>query len=215
MPNLQERLQRIATQLQREHPAYAQLGEAFVQRLQAAGAGAGAPALGASLPPFLLPDISGRLVVPAELLAQGGLVIAFVRGHWCNFCRAEVEALWDAAEQIGARGASIALVTPERPIYARSMAHPLLRVLCDVDCGYAASLGLAVGMDTDLAQALERIGDNIKAYNTGAGWILPIPATFVLDQEGRIVGRFIDPDYRNRMSMEAILAALPHGCQQS
>jgi peroxiredoxin len=37
---------------------------------------------------------------------------------------------------------------------------------------------------------------------------VPIPATFVLDRDGVIVGRKVDPDFRSRMDMEEILATL-------
>jgi len=38
--------------------------------------------------------------------------------------------------------------------------------------------------------------------------VLPIPAIFVVAQDGLITARFIDPDYRNRMTVEDLLAAL-------
>jgi peroxiredoxin len=38
--------------------------------------------------------------------------------------------------------------------------------------------------------------------------VLPIPATFVVAQDGVVTARFIDPDYRNRMTIEDLLAAL-------
>lgn len=39
-------------------------------------------------------------------------------------------------------------------------------------------------------------------YQGNRTWILPIPATFVIAQDGIITARFIDPDYRKRMTIE-------------
>jgi peroxiredoxin len=39
-------------------------------------------------------------------------------------------------------------------------------------------------------------------------WFLPIPATFVVGQDGRVKARFIDPDYRKRMAIEDLIATL-------
>jgi peroxiredoxin len=39
-------------------------------------------------------------------------------------------------------------------------------------------------------------------------WLLPIPATFVVGTDGRIAARFMDPDYRKRVAVEDLLAAL-------
>ncbi len=51
-------------------------------------------------------------------------------------------------------------------------------------------------------------GRDLPAYQGNDGWLLPIPATFVVAQDRRVVARFIDPDYRHRMAVEDLLKAL-------
>ena len=48
----------------------------------------------------------------------------------------------------------------------------------------------------------------LPRYQGNEAWFLPIPATFVLARDGTITARFIDPDYRRRMTVEDLLAAL-------
>ena len=38
--------------------------------------------------------------------------------------------------------------------------------------------------------------------------MLPLPASFVVDAEGIVRARFIDPDYRKRMAIEDLLQAV-------
>jgi hypothetical protein len=38
--------------------------------------------------------------------------------------------------------------------------------------------------------------------------MLPIPATFVVGRDGKVTARFVDPDYRKRMAIEGMIAAL-------
>ena len=38
--------------------------------------------------------------------------------------------------------------------------------------------------------------------------MVPVPATFVVGRDGRVKARFVDPDYRKRMTIESMLAAL-------
>jgi peroxiredoxin len=38
--------------------------------------------------------------------------------------------------------------------------------------------------------------------------MLPIPATFVVGKDGRIKIRFVDPDYRKRMTIDELTGAL-------
>jgi peroxiredoxin len=46
-----------------------------------------------------------------------------------------------------------------------------------------------------------------KGQGNDAG-LLPIPATFVVGQDGRVKARFIDPDYRKRLAIEDLIATL-------
>ena len=60
----------------------------------------------------------------------------------------------------------------------------------------------------ELKQLYERAGINLARFQGNEFWLLPSPATFVVDQNGRIVARFIDADFRRRMPIDEILAAL-------
>ena len=44
-------------------------------------------------------------------------------------------------------------------------------------------------------------------------WFVPVPATFVVGRDGRIVARHVDPDYRKRMEIDAVLDALKAAAQ--
>ena len=55
---------------------------------------------------------------------------------------------------------------------------------------------------------MRKTGRDLPAYQGNEGWILPIPATFVVGQDARVVARFIDPDYRHRMPLDDLLKAL-------
>jgi peroxiredoxin len=48
----------------------------------------------------------------------------------------------------------------------------------------------------------------VPDYQGNDAWVMPIPATFVIAQDGLVKARFIDPDYRNRMTIEDLLAAI-------
>ncbi len=51
-------------------------------------------------------------------------------------------------------------------------------------------------------------GWDIALFHDNANWTLPIPATFVVGQDGVIKSRFVDPDYRKRADTDALLKAL-------
>lgn len=51
-------------------------------------------------------------------------------------------------------------------------------------------------------------GVNLPEYQGNESWMIPIPATFVVDTDGLIKARHVDPDYRKRMAIEDMIAAL-------
>lgn len=59
-----------------------------------------------------------------------------------------------------------------------------------------------------MQQMLEVGGRKVPDYQGNQTWVMPIPATFVIARSGLITARFIDPDYRKRMAVEDLLAAL-------
>jgi peroxiredoxin len=77
-----------------------------------------------------------------------------------------------------------------------------------MDNGYALSLNLVIWVGTEMERMISAAGWDIPNYQGNTSWMLPIPATFVVDQNGRVKERFVDPDYRKRMTVESMLAAL-------
>jgi len=182
----------------------------LVERLKDADAGANAPKVGDPLPPFVLPDEDGRIVSLDELLTRGPVAVTLHRGHWCPYCRISINALVRAHDQVAAEGGQIVVVMPERQEFVsdlKSVAKAPFPVLTDVDNGYALSLNLAIWVGEELRAIIAERHD-VPRYQGNDTWVLPIPATFVVGQDGLIKARFIDPDYRKRMAVEDLLAAL-------
>jgi len=163
------------------------------------------------MPDFLLPDHDGRLVSLDELLAKGPTAVMFHRGHWCPYCRINVGALVRARQQISQHGGQLVIITPETQQYAQMFklqTSAPFPVLTDVDNGYALSLNLAIWLGPELRDLLEQLGRPLSNYHGNDAWMLPIPATFVVAQDGRIKARFVDPDFRRRMDIDQLVAAL-------
>ena len=175
------------------------------------GAGVGSPRPGDVMPGFALPDDHGRMVRLDSLLAVGPVAVTFHRGHWCPYCRINTRALAEAQGLIASEGGQIVAIMPDRQKFATALkaeAKARYRVLTDVDNGYALSLNLAIWLGDEMNQILLSGGRQVPAYQGNDAWFFPIPATFVISPDGRVSARFIDPDYRRRMAVEDLLAAL-------
>jgi peroxiredoxin len=208
---LQERLAGYAAASNEIFPAYGRAVDQLVERLKENDGGAHAPRVGDVMPDFLLPDQDGRLVSLAALLAKGPTAVMFHRGHWCPYCRMNVGALVRARQQITANDGQVVIVTPETQQYAQRFkleTSAPFPVLTDVDNGYALSLNLAIWLGPDLRDLLSQRGRVLPNYHGNDAWMLPIPATFVVATSGRIKARFVDPDFRRRMDIDQLIAAL-------
>jgi len=174
--------------------------------------GANALNLDQNAPRFELPNQHGEQVLLDELLAKGPVVITFYRGSWCPYCNLQLKALQSRLPEIHALGAQLVAISPQAP--DGSMSENDIRnmdfvVLSDQNADVAASYGVAWQVPAFLLDhMLEDRGLDLESLNNGNGSILPIPATFVLDSEGKVTWRYVDVDYRTRSEPQDIINAL-------
>lgn len=208
---LAERLKMIADQVREMSPEFAGAVDTFVGRLIGAQAGANAPAIGEVLPNFTLPDQNGKLVTLDALLRDGPVVVVFLRGHWCPYCRITAGALSEIAGVARELNARVVAISPESRKFALQLdedAGGAFPILADLDNGYALSVNLAIWVDEQMSGLIAGAGWDIPSYQGNDAWVLPIPASFVLDHDGTVVMRHVNPDYRERADVQEIVVAL-------
>lgn len=208
--SLEEQLRAFSEATRQKRPDFAAAVDRLVARLSEIGAGASAPQPGEEMPPFHLPDENMHIVSLVDLLAKGPVAITFHRGHWCPYCRININALTRAQEEIAPEGGQIVAIMPERQMFVselKSAGRVPFPILMDMDNGYALSLNLAIWLGAEMQQMLSGHRD-LPSFQGNDSWILPIPATFVVGRNGIITARHVDPDYRRRMAIEELLAAM-------
>ena len=208
--SLDEQLKAFSDAARQKRPQFAEAVDRLVGRLRESGAGTSAPQPGELMPPFHLPDEKGHIVSLDRLLAKGPVAVTFHRGHWCPYCRININALAHTQEKIASEGGQIVAIMPDRQQFVselKSAAKVPFPILNDMDNGYALSLNLAIWLGAEMQKMLAGLQD-LPSFQGNNSWILPIPATFVVAKDGLIRARFVDPDYRKRMAIADLLAAL-------
>jgi peroxiredoxin len=207
---LSEQLESYAAAGREIFPAYSDAVDRLVERIHENGGGESAPRPGDVMPSFALPDEEGRLVSLPSLLTRGPLAVMFFRGHWCPYCRLNVFAMIEAMGRIKETGGNVVAIMPEMQAFAgkfKSDSGAPFPVLTDLDNGYALSLNLAIWLGSEIQKLLSPMQD-LPSFHGNDGWVLPIPATFVVGRDGFVKARFVDPDFRKRMAIDDLIAAL-------
>jgi peroxiredoxin len=166
---------------------------------------------GDRVPDFRLPDARGRFVRMNDLLEKGPVVLSFYRGGWCPYCNLELRALQKTLPEITRFGAQLVAISPQTPDESLSTAEKnelAFSVLSDVGSVTAKAFGIAFDLAEELRPIYARFGHALPDKNGDDSWVLPIPATYVIDTEGTIALAFRDVDYRNRLEPTEIITAL-------
>jgi peroxiredoxin len=209
--SVNERLKLVADEVRALNPRFASAVDRLIARLTESGIGKTSPGPGESMPPFMLPDEAGSLVSLEGLLEKGPVAIAFNRGHWCPYCRVNTAALGEIHDKVAAMGAQVVAILPDRQKFTLQLKEDSgarFPILTDMDNGYAMSLNLVMWVGAEMEALLPAAGVNMPAFQGNESWMLPLPATFVVGTDGIIKARHVDPDYRRRMEIEDLLAAL-------
>src|SRR5262249_52911958 len=116
--SLSEQLRAVSEAARQRRPEVAAALDRLGEGPRQNGAGASAPQPGEPMPPFVLPDETGRMVSLDDLTAGGPVAVTFHRGHWCPYCRININALAQAHRQLRDDGGTIVAIIPDRQPFA-------------------------------------------------------------------------------------------------
>jgi peroxiredoxin len=187
------------------------IGERAVEELFATGIEERILPVGAMAPEFALKDSHGKLVRSRDLLAVGPLVLKFFRGRWCSYCVTELEAWRDLYGQLREHGALLVAISPETQrqsdfaVQQHGLPFPLLH---DPEAKLAEQFGLVYTVPEYHQRYLRSVLVNLPFINGEGSWRLPLPATCVVNRDGRVVFAEAHADFRVRPEPQEALATL-------
>ncbi|WP_260929455.1 peroxiredoxin-like family protein [Novosphingobium sp. 9] len=179
--------------------------------LIASGAAARALKAGDKAPAFTLNDPDGTPISSVQLLEKGPLVVSFYRGVWCPYCNMELQALEAALPQFAELGASLVAISPQtapnsrKSVRQNELSFP---ILSDTRNDVAAAFGLRFELPDYLVDLYMSLKNDLPVFNGDPSWTLPMPARFVIGQDGTILYAEVNPDYTLRPEPEDMLPAL-------
>jgi peroxiredoxin len=164
--------------------------------------------VGARVPEFQLQDHEGKSISAADLLALGRLVLWFIRGRWCPFCVAQMEAMSLILPDIERAGATLAAVSPQtvqQSFFMRDQHKLRFPLLSDAGNNLARQFGLTYRVPDEQQAVYRRAFVNLPFVNGDKSWELPIPATYIIDRDGNVLYASANEDYAERPEPEDIV----------
>ena len=167
-------------------------------------------AVGERAPAFEAPAPDGSVYAfrPDDL--DGPAVLIFYRGGWCPYCNRHLAELRDAVPKLRDAGYEVLFLSADRPSRLRaSLEEPDLdyRLLSDASMAIARAWGIAFRVGDETAERYRRAGIDLEAASGYDHQQLPVPGVFLVDADGFIRFRYVNPDYRERLGAGALLEA--------
>jgi peroxiredoxin len=113
--------------------------------------------------------------------------------------------------EIKSQGAELITISPQLPDNSLSTSEKLaleFEVLSDVGNTVSRDFGLVFKLSDKMQEIYRNFGIDLPTANGDQSFDLPIPATYIVAQNGIIKFAFIDADYTNRLDPETIISEL-------
>ncbi|TKC01255.1 peroxiredoxin family protein [Pedobacter cryotolerans] len=168
--------------------------------------------IGAKAPLFSLKDNAGKQVDLKKILKENkSVVLFFYRGQWCPHCNKHIKNLQDSLQLLAAKGAYVIGISPETAAgidKTIKKTKASFSIISDKDYNVMKAYKVNYVMEPGLAERYKKGGLDVALANGQTDYVLPVPATYIIDQSGKIKYVFFDKDYKKRPSVKNLAANL-------
>lgn len=166
----------------------------------------------ASPSPTLLAS-HGALITLEDAWREGPLVVVFYRGSWCHACMRQLRAWQANAIALRACGATLLGICPEPAERLRSTIATQglsFTLASDPTLQAANGFGVAMSLPPESVDLYAHLGAEPAILDRAGQWVQPVPATFVIGTNGRVLFARVDLDGGRRTPPGLVLRALGH-----
>ncbi|GGZ20487.1 peroxiredoxin [Echinicola pacifica] len=161
--------------------------------------------IGEKVPSISILDADSKKHNLKDVVSEKPTLLIFYRGGWCPYCNKHLADLQTIEQDILDMGYQIVAISPDSPegLHATVDKNELKYDLySDSDLAVTKAFGLAY----KAPEKYKKMLFNASAEkNPGE---LPVPALFVVDQEGTIQFEYINPNYDQRINAPMLKAVL-------
>ncbi|CAN5472359.1 peroxiredoxin-like family protein [soil metagenome] len=165
---------------------------------------------GESIPSLTLKNINGEDTDLSELISQKPTVLIFYRGGWCPYCNLQLSGLQKIESDLTALGYQIVAISADKPEKIKeTITKDILTytILSDNNSVASTAFGLAFKVDDNTVEKYKGYKIDLDEASGNNNHILPVPAVYLIDTNGKIKFDYYNPDYKTRLDTEELLKA--------
>jgi peroxiredoxin len=166
--------------------------------------------VGARAPIFAARTTEGALRTFQPDSYKKPTVVLFYRGGWCPYCNAQLSDLHIVEPKLRKSGFEVVFLSSDRPelLYSSLKAADIhYTLLSDSHLEAAKSFHVAYHVDDATVAKLREYGEDLEATTGTKEHELPVPSVFIIDTSGTIRFVYSNPDYKIRLSADALWTA--------
>jgi len=142
--------------------------------------------IGSKAPEFSGKDQFGNQIELSEMVEDGPVSVIFYRGYWCGICKRSLEEFQSEFSSLSSAGVQVVAVAPE----------------------VESNIAKTVNQNNLEFSVIKYFQTTLQEINGQNDAVLPIPATYLIDTNGKIKYVHFDIDYSKRATVKDILAKL-------
>jgi len=167
---------------------------------------------GDTAPNFTLSNAINETVTLYDVLKNQRVVLTFYRGTWCPYCNLVLNQYQTILPKMKEEGAVLIAISPQTPDNSLSIKEKNsleFEILSD-NGNIVTKQFTTVHKNPEKSLAkMSELGFDYDSFYADEGSEIPVPATFVIEQDGKIsFAKTEGGDYRNRVEASDILNAL-------
>ncbi|MCB0515999.1 MAG: peroxiredoxin-like family protein [Chitinophagales bacterium] len=164
-------------------------------------------------PDFTASDIFGETVHLSDILSDKYVVLSFYRGEWCPVCNRYMQNVQDSLAMITAKNAVWIAITPEPIENAEKFVqknHLDNIVIADTTTAIMEKYEVLFSVNEAYQRKIKLLlRTDIAEHNGQTTAELPVPATYLIAPDGKIIYKHFDLNYNHRASVSEVLKHLP------
>jgi len=170
------------------------------------------PPAGVPAPDASLSTVAGGRTNLSAVLDGKPALLVFYRGGWCPYCNLQLSELRHLVPELQGKGIQLIAISPDSPESLRATldSTPLeYTLLSDSRAELMGAFGVGFTVDAATLTKLGEYGIDLEHASGGqTHHALPVPAVFLIDADGTLQFAYANPDYRTRVPLRLVRAAI-------